>query len=234
MLWILPSLLTIVLCCILKSFVEVRHTLFKFLGQIIFFSFVCCDCLKPLFSLCGIPYNLVHSITHSKLLSLFYLTWKLKDNYTIFQLFHASRGRCMAQFWAMVYKQISTKFWVNFLPSKKVEMELRLSSWWSIFIHLKLDFMIRAIKASCDGSVTDSPQMAPKKHKKLLSLMASLVAQTVKVLSPGWEDPLKKEMATHSSTLAWKIPWTEEHGRLQSTGQQRVRHDLATSLSFTF
>jgi len=41
----------------------------------------------------------------------------------------------------------------------------------------------------------------------------------------GWEDPLEKEMATHSSTLAWKIPWMEEHCRLQSMGSQRVRHD---------
>ena len=45
------------------------------------------------------------------------------------------------------------------------------------------------------------------------------------VQSLGWEDPLEKEMATHSSTLAWKIPWTEEHGRLQSMGSQRVGHD---------
>ena len=41
----------------------------------------------------------------------------------------------------------------------------------------------------------------------------------------GREDPLEKEMATHSSTLAWKIPWTEDPGRLQSMGSQRVRHD---------
>ena len=45
------------------------------------------------------------------------------------------------------------------------------------------------------------------------------------VQSLGWEDPLEKEMATHSSTLAWKILWTEERGRLQSMGSQRVRHD---------
>ena len=60
------------------------------------------------------------------------------------------------------------------------------------------------------------------------------MAQTVKrlptmwetrVLSLGWEDPLEKEMAAHSSTLAWKIPWTEEPGRLQSMGSQRVGHD---------
>ena len=64
--------------------------------------------------------------------------------------------------------------------------------------------------------------------------MASLVAQTVKrlpvvretwVQSLGWEDPLEKEMATHSSTLAWKILWTEGPGRLQSMGLQRVRHN---------
>ena len=62
----------------------------------------------------------------------------------------------------------------------------------------------------------------------------SLVAQMVKCLpamwetwvqSLGWEDPLEKEMAIHSNTLAWKIPWTEEPGRLQSMGSQRVGHD---------
>ena len=45
------------------------------------------------------------------------------------------------------------------------------------------------------------------------------------VLSVGREDPLEKEMATHSSTLAWKIPWTEKPSRLQSMGSQRVGHD---------
>ena len=68
----------------------------------------------------------------------------------------------------------------------------------------------------------------------LLDVWASLVAQTVKhlpamretwVQSLGWEDPLEKEMATHSSTLAWKMPWTEEPGRLPSTGLQRAGHD---------
>ena len=52
------------------------------------------------------------------------------------------------------------------------------------------------------------------------------------VRSLGWEDPLEKEMAAHSSTLTWKIPWTEEPGRLQSTGSQRVRHVWVTPLSF--
>jgi len=45
------------------------------------------------------------------------------------------------------------------------------------------------------------------------------------VRSLGWEDPLEKEMATHSSILAWRIPWTEDPDRLQSMGSQRVRHD---------
>ena len=45
------------------------------------------------------------------------------------------------------------------------------------------------------------------------------------VRSLGWEEALEKEMATHSSTLAWKIPWTEEPGGLQSVGFQRVKHD---------
>ena len=45
------------------------------------------------------------------------------------------------------------------------------------------------------------------------------------VQSLGWEDPLEEEMATHSSILAWKIPWTEEPGELQSMGLQRVEHN---------
>ena len=66
------------------------------------------------------------------------------------------------------------------------------------------------------------------------SLVYSLVAQTVKHLSTmqktrfqslGREDLLEKEMATHSSVLAWKIPWTEEPGRLQSMGSQKVGHN---------
>ena len=49
--------------------------------------------------------------------------------------------------------------------------------------------------------------------------------QETQVRSLGQEDHLEKEMVTHSSTLAWKIPWTEEFGRLQSMGLQRVRHN---------
>ena len=53
-----------------------------------------------------------------------------------------------------------------------------------------------------------------------------------RVWSLGQEDPLEKEMATHSSTLAWKIPWMEEPGGLQSMGSQRVKHNQASSLHF--
>ena len=52
-----------------------------------------------------------------------------------------------------------------------------------------------------------------------------LAMQETRVLSQGWENPLEKRMATHSSLLAWRIPWTEEPGGLQSLGSQRVGHD---------
>ena len=90
--------------------------------------------------------------------------------------------------------------------------------------------------SSCPGLSPKAPrEMLPpvNAYPWLLSL-ASLVAQMVKCLptmqetrvqSLGREDPLEKEMAIHSSTLAWKIPWTEEPGRLQSMGSQRVGHD---------
>ena len=74
-------------------------------------------------------------------------------------------------------------------------------------------------------------------HIYIIVSWASLVAQMVKnllarqeVWSLGQEDPLEKEMATHSCILTWRIPWTEEPGGLQSMGSQRVRHDF----TFTF
>ena len=57
--------------------------------------------------------------------------------------------------------------------------------------------------------------------------------QETQVQSLGQEDPLEKEMANHSSILAWKIPWMEEPGRLQSLGSQRVGHDTVTSFSLS-
>ena len=78
-----------------------------------------------------------------------------------------------------------------------------------------------------------SKQMVQKPGDVNLKL-TNVVAQTVRCLPAmretwirvlGQEDPLEKEMAIHSSALAWKIPWTEEPGRLQSMGSQRVGHD---------
>ena len=75
---------------------------------------------------------------------------------------------------------------------------------------------------------------SPQDHKRIGHDLTPLVAQMVKHLSTmqetwvralGWEDLLEKEMAIYSSTIAWKIPWTEEPGRLQSMGLQRVGHD---------
>ena len=68
------------------------------------------------------------------------------------------------------------------------------------------------------------------RFKKYTSLVAQMVKRLstiweTRVRSLGWEDPLEKETAIHSSTIAWKIPWTEELGRLQSMGSQRVGHD---------
>ena len=91
-----------------------------------------------------------------------------------------------------------------------------------------------------DGPQSMGPQSRIRQSNQHTSVcllyicMASLVAQRVKrlpamletrVQSLGQEDPLQKEMATHSSILAWKIPWTEEPGGLQTTVSQRVGHD---------
>ena len=92
-----------------------------------------------------------------------------------------------------------------------------------------------ACNAGDPGSIPESGRSAGEGIGYPLKFSwASLVAQLVKnppamqetwVQSLDWEDPLEKEMATHSSTLAWKIPSTEDSGGLQSKGLQRVRHD---------
>ena len=76
--------------------------------------------------------------------------------------------------------------------------------------------------------------MMPSSLQCYCLCFGSYVKSLLSPSSLGWEDPLEKGMATHSSTVAWKIPWTEERGRLQSMGLQRVRHDWATSLSLVF
>ena len=83
-------------------------------------------------------------------------------------------------------------------------------------------------------SVWSKPCVSGQRQDTSQTQIASLVAWTVKrlptmretrVQSLGWEDPLEKEMATHSSIHACKIPWTEEPGELQSMESQRVAHD---------
>ena len=81
----------------------------------------------------------------------------------------------------------------------------------------------------------ETKELYTENQKTLMKeIWASLLAQLVKnlpavqethVRSLGWEDPLEKEVATHSSILAWKISWTEESGGLQSMGLERVGHD---------
>ena len=90
-------------------------------------------------------------------------------------------------------------------------------------------------KAGYPGSITGSGKSAGEEMDYPLQYSwASLVAQLVKnlpamqetwVQTLGWEDPLEKGIATCSSVLAWRIPWTEEPGGLQSMGSQRVRHN---------
>ena len=94
----------------------------------------------------------------------------------------------------------------------------------------------------CNGSETEgNSSIKPRARRdqtvddQLVCLGAQMVThllamQETWVQSLGQEDPLEKEMATHFSTLAWKIPWMEEPGRLESMGSQRVGHDRATSL----
>ena len=97
------------------------------------------------------------------------------------------------------------------------------------------DFIFGGSKVTADGDCSHE-------IKRQLLLGASLVAQRLKrlpgmqetrVRSLGWEDPLEQEMATHSSMLAWRIPWREEPGRLQSMGSQRVGQSRTRLSDFT-
>ena len=77
---------------------------------------------------------------------------------------------------------------------------------------------------TCDSSTLGWSSLVAQRLKHLPAM------QETWVRSLGWEDPREKAMAPHSSILAWRIPWMEEPGGLQSTGSQRVGHDWATSL----
>ena len=85
-------------------------------------------------------------------------------------------------------------------------------------------------KSHCKKKITEQDLDLVYLNTQMVNRLPTM--QETRVLSLGREVPLEKEMATHSSILAWKIPWTEESGRLQSMGRQRVGHDWATSLHF--
>ena len=127
------------------------------------------------------------------------------------------------------------KYWsfsLSISPSKE----------YSGLISFRIDwFDLLATQGTFKRNVITKWRMA-KNCNRLRNKLDSLVAQTVKhlpampetrVQSLGRENPLEKEMATHSSILAWEIPWTEEPGGLQSMGSQGVGHDWATSLSLS-
>ena len=93
---------------------------------------------------------------------------------------------------------------------------------------------IDASKLWCWRTLLRVPWTARRSNQSILSLVAQSVKslpamQETQFQSLGWEDPLEKEMATHSSILAWRIPWTEETGGLQSLGSQRVRHNCVVN-----
>ena len=111
-----------------------------------------------------------------------------------------------------------------------------ICDWWNFVLCIELSTSWKCRFAPING------HWESFLYKALARNGASLVAQRLKhlpamrdtwVQSLGWENPLEKEMATHSSLLAWRIPWAEEPGGLQSTGSQRVGHDRTTSLSLS-
>ena len=84
------------------------------------------------------------------------------------------------------------------------------------FKEMTFQIVLRGGKDLGRWRVTDGASLVDQLAKNLCAM------QEILIRSLGWEDPLEKRMATHSSILAWRIPWTEEPGRLQSMGSQRV------------
>ena len=112
--------------------------------------------------------------------------------------------------------------------------------WWPFWSHCSKDHSLPSIPAFLSpsqwnsGNVLSHSPAGPKGEMKCWFswfLLRTVTLWETWVRSLVREDPLEKEMAPHSSTLAWKIPWTEEPGRLQSIGLHRVGHDWATALS---
>ena len=114
-----------------------------------------------------------------------------------------------------------------------------------IFLFISSSKQAYIIKGNCEGWRGSTACLGPQviKDRAKIWIQFSLVAQTVKnlpamqetwVQSLGWDDALEKGMATYSSILAWRIPWTEEPGRPQSMGSQRVGHNWPTNtITFT-
>ena len=143
----------------------------------------------------------------------------------------------------LLFNTIDREAWraaVRGVAKSQTRLRDNWTDWYTIDIHLvqffhyhKLPFPEHPLHISiCTSLIKYFYFMLggfPRSSVKNLHVM-----QEIQVWSLGWEDPLEKKMAPHSSTLAWKIPWTEEPGGLQSMGSQRVTHDWATSLSLYY
>ena len=141
-----------------------------------------------------------------------------------------------------------THRWLNQLYRVKILLEMRLifleTQNYKIIIFPAWSFISfkKCYKRFCSLNKWTNLYFFQYDQTLELKCLAYMVAQKVKrlpamletqVRSQDREDPLEKAMAIHSSTLAWKIPWTEEPDRLQSMGSQRVGHHWATSLSLS-
>ena len=94
----------------------------------------------------------------------------------------------------------------------------KMPKFWGVFV--------KAVGISLTKTAPDFLSGSISRALLAAQLVKNLPAsQETQLQSLGWEDPLEEEMTTHSSTLAWRIPWTEEPGGLQSTGSHRVKHD---------
>ena len=114
------------------------------------------------------------------------------------------------------------------IEGRKRRGRQRMAVWW----HHRLNAAVHGLQRVRRDWTTE---LNWTEYKGFITV--NLVAQLVKnptamqktpFRSLGWQDPLQKRMATHSSILAWRIPWTEDPGGLQSLGSQRIRHDWAT------
>ena len=110
--------------------------------------------------------------------------------------------------------------WTEFLTS------LNQANWAYLYaMFITLMFHPKWIGLVSSQWWTDSQQLRIGASQVVLVSKVQLPKQEIWVWPQGWEDFLEKEVATHPSILAWRIPWTEDPGRIQSLGLQRVRHD---------